>query len=141
MAKSLEFGESELVLNPDGSVYHLRLRPQDLARKVILVGDPDRVPIVSERFDRVDVEVRRREFSTHTGYVGATRVSVVSTGIGGGSIDIVLNELDALVNLDLKERRPKPEHTALQILRLGTSGNRSFVGSASPEMSAIGASL
>ncbi|SON62279.1 Uridine phosphorylase [Mycobacterium simulans] len=123
MTSSTELDESELILNPDGSVYHLRLRPQDLARKVILVGDPERVPIVSERFDEIELKVRNRAFATHTGYVGGTRLSVVSTGIGAGSIDIALNELDALVNLDLDGRRQKPEHTALQILRVGTAGS------------------
>ena len=123
MSTSQQLGASELILSPDGSVYHLRLRPQDLAHKVILVGDPDRVPLVSERFDTVEFEVRHREFCTHTGYVGKTRLSVVSTGIGAGSIDIVLNELDALANIDLDERRPKPGHTALTILRVGTSGS------------------
>ncbi len=122
LASSQQLDESELILNPDGSVYHLQLRPQDLARKVILVGDPERVPIVSERFDSVELSARNREFSTHTGYVGATRISVVSTGIGAGSIAIVLNEQDALVNLDLQARRAKPEHTALEIGRVGTAG-------------------
>jgi uridine phosphorylase len=122
MPSTQQLDESELILNPDGSVYHLQLRPDDLARKVILVGDPERVPIVSQRFDSIQLTARNREFCTHTGYVGATRISVVSTGIGAGSIDIVLNELDALVNLDLAARREKPEHTALEIVRVGTAG-------------------
>lgn len=123
MTTSREFGESELIVNPDGSVYHLQLRPQDLAPKVILVGDPERVPVVSDRFDAIEHKARNREFCTHTGYVGGSRISVVSTGIGAGSIDIVLNELDALVNIDLEARRPANERTSLQILRVGTSGS------------------
>jgi len=117
------YSESELILNPDGSVYHLQLHPHDLAHKVILVGDPDRVPIVSARFDAIEHTVNNREFVTHTGHVGGTRLSVVSTGIGAGSVDIVLNELDTLVNIDLEGRRAKPEHTSLDILRVGTSGS------------------
>lgn len=123
MAGHRELDESELVLNPDGSVYHLQLRPQDLAHSVILVGDPERVPKVSERFDSVELRVHNREFCTHTGYVGKKRLSVVSTGIGAGSVDIVLNELDALVNIDLLQRRALPDHTALQLVRVGTSGS------------------
>lgn len=123
MTTSQQLGESELIVNPDGSLYHLRLRAQDLAQKVILVGDPERVPLVSDRFDKVELRVHHREFTTHTGYVGKTRLSVVSTGIGAGSVDIVLNELDALANLDLEGRRPKPEHTDLEIVRVGTAGS------------------
>lgn len=114
--------ESELILNPDGSIYHLHLRPEHLAPVIITVGDPERVPKVSQYFDRVEFRRRRREFVTHTGWVGQTRISVLSTGIGPDNIDIVLNELDALVNIDLETRLPKPELTSLTIIRLGTSG-------------------
>lgn len=114
--------ESELVLNADGSIYHLNLRPEELADTIILVGDPDRVALISRYFDRVDVERQRREFVTHTGELGGRRLSVISTGIGVGSIDIVMNELDALVNIDFKTRAPKAEHKTLSMLRLGTCG-------------------
>jgi uridine phosphorylase len=114
--------ESELILNADGSIYHLHLRPEHLAPVVITVGDPDRVAKVSRYFDRMDYRRRKREFVTHTGWVGKVRLSVVSTGIGPDNIDIVLNELDALVNIDLETRLPKAETTALTIIRLGTTG-------------------
>jgi uridine phosphorylase len=114
---------SELILNPDGSIYHLHLQPEQLAQTVILVGDPDRVPIVSQRFDAIDHRVSKREFVTHTGRVGAKRISVVSTGIGTDNIDIVLNELDALANINLTERTIKQRRTRLQLIRIGTSGS------------------
>ncbi len=114
--------ESELIFNPDGSIYHLNLHPHELAERVILVGDPDRVGQVSCYFERVDVRKQRREFVTHTGELHGQRISVVSTGIGVGSIDIVMNELDALVNIDFKTRQPKAQLTQLQLLRMGTCG-------------------
>lgn len=114
--------ESELVLNPDGSIYHLNLHPEELADKVILVGDPDRVPMISRYFDRVDVVKQKREFVTHTGEYNGKRLSVVSTGIGVGSIDITINELDALANIDFKTREVKSTPRSLTLLRMGTCG-------------------
>lgn len=114
--------ESDLVLNPDGSIYHLNLHPDELAQHIILVGDPDRVPLVSRYFDRVDVTRQKREFVTHTGELNGKRISVVSTGIGVGSIDIVINELDALANVDFKVREPRTTHQSLTLMRLGTCG-------------------
>lgn len=116
------FTASELILTPTGAVYHLNLLPEQLAKKVILVGDPDRVAAISRYFDVVYYQVQHREFITHTGRVGNTEISVVSTGIGTDNIDIVLNELDALVNIDLLTRTEKEQKTSLQLLRLGTSG-------------------
>ena len=114
---------SELVLNPDGSVYHLNLLPEDLAEKIILVGDPDRVPKVSKYFDKIEIQKNKREFYTHTGTLRGERITVMSTSIGTENIDIVMNELDALVNIDLKEKEFKSEHKALQLFRLGTCGS------------------
>jgi uridine phosphorylase len=114
--------ESELIINHRGAIYHLDLRPEELAPTIITVGDPDRVRLVSRHFDRVDVLRSHREFVTHTGVIGNKRLSVVSTGIGPDNIDIVLNELDALVNIDFESRTIKPEHTILNIIRVGTSG-------------------
>jgi uridine phosphorylase len=114
--------ESELILNPDGSVYHLHLLPQDVAQTIIFVGDQDRVPHVSKHFDRIELKKHKREFVTHTGNIGPQRLTVISTGIGTDNIDIVLNELDALVNIDFSTKTIKPEHTALNIIRIGTSG-------------------
>jgi uridine phosphorylase len=114
--------ESELIINNRGAIYHLDLRPEELATTIITVGDPDRVPLVSRLFDRIEFQRQHREFVTHTGFIGKNRLSVVSTGIGPDNIDIVLNELDALVNIDLASRTIKPEHTILNIIRVGTSG-------------------
>lgn len=116
---------SELILNPDGSIYHLNLQPEQLAHTIFLVGDPDRVPKVSRHFDRLDCQVQKREFATHTGWIGGQRCSVISTGIGTDNIDIVLNELDALVNIDLATRTVRDELTSLQLVRIGTSGSLS----------------
>src|SRR5690606_13153628 len=113
---------SELILNPDGSIYHLNLLPENLADTVILVGDPDRVTRVSQYFDHIEFRLQKREFVTHTGSYKGKRISVVSTGIGTDNIDIVLNELDALVNIDLKSRRIREQKRTLNILRIGTSG-------------------
>lgn len=115
--------ESELILNKDGSIYHLNLKPEHLASTIILVGDQGRVPKVSRHFDQVLHVRQNREFLTHTGRIGQTELSVISTGIGTDNIDIVLNELDALANIDLEQRIPKQEHTALNLIRLGTSGS------------------
>lgn len=114
--------ESELILNPDGSVYHLHLLPEQIAPTIITVGDPERVDMVSRYFDHVEHRVQKREFITHTGRIGNNPVTVISTGIGTDNIDICLNELDALVNIDLPTRTVKAQHTALDIVRIGTSG-------------------
>lgn len=115
--------ESELIINQRGAVYHLDLRPEELASTVLTVGDPDRVAAVSKHFDRIELKRQHREFITHTGLLGGKRVSVVSTGIGPDNIDIVLNELDALVNIDFETRMIKNELSSLNIIRLGTSGS------------------
>ena len=115
--------ESELIINNRGAVYHLNLRPQELANTIITVGDPDRVEEVSKYFDKVETRFQHREFVTHTGYIGQKRITVVSTGIGTDNIDIVLNELDALVNIDFETRMVKPKLTQLTIVRVGTSGS------------------
>ncbi|MDQ3051393.1 MAG: nucleoside phosphorylase [Bacteroidota bacterium] len=114
--------ESELILNRDGSVYHLNLLPEDLASTIINVGDPDRVSKVSNFFDHVEVRKQKREFVTHTGTYKGVRITVLSTGIGTDNIDIVYNELDALVNIDLSTRTIKKEKTQLSLVRIGTSG-------------------
>ena len=115
--------ESELILNSRGAVYHLDLRPEEIAHTIILVGDPDRVKKISTHFDNIEVQRQHREFITHTGFIGKKRLSVISTGIGPDNIDIVMNELDALVNIDLNSRLIKQELTSLQIIRVGTSGS------------------
>ena len=115
-------GDSELILNADGSIFHLHLKPENLADNVILVGDQGRVEMVSKYFDNIEFKVQNREFKTHTGTYNGTRVSVLSTGIGTDNIDIVVNELDALVNIDLEKRIPKKEHKTLNLIRIGTSG-------------------
>ncbi len=117
------FAESELIINPDGSIYHLHLRPEEIAHTIITVGDQDRVAEVSKYFDRIEFKTHKREFVTHTGYVGKKRISVLSTGIGTDNIDIVWNELDALVNIDFETRVARPTKTSLQIIRIGTSGS------------------
>ena len=115
--------ESELIINSRGAIYHVDLRPEELADTVITVGDPDRVAVVSKYFDRVEVQRQHREFISHTGYIGNKRITVISTGIGPDNIDIVLNELDALKNIDFETRTIKPELSPLTIIRLGTSGS------------------
>jgi len=119
----MSFEASELILNADQSIYHLNLHPEDLAETVILVGDPGRVPKVSAYFDTLEVEKSRREFVTHTGWYRGKRLSVVSTGIGTDNVDIVLNELDALVNIDFRKKKVKENLTRLDLIRLGTSGS------------------
>lgn len=113
---------SELICNPDGSIYHLNLHPEDIADTVITVGDPDRVASVSQYFDTVSLKKGKREFVTHTGTLNGKRLSVISTGIGTDNIDIVLNELDALVNIDLKTREVRETKKSLSLVRIGTSG-------------------
>ncbi len=119
---SIPISHTDLMLNPDGSVYHLHLVPDDLADTVLLVGDPGRVRQVSSRFDHIELKKSNREFVTHTGVCRGKRLTVISTGIGTDNIDIVLNELDALVNIDLKSRQIKHEHNSLNLIRMGTSG-------------------
>jgi uridine phosphorylase len=114
--------ETELILNANGSLYHLNLLPGDVAGTVITVGDPGRVSQVSRHFDHIELKKSKREFVTHTGILGGKRLTVISTGIGTDNIDIVLNELDALVNIDLKTRLPKERLQSLNIIRIGTSG-------------------
>ncbi len=116
-------GESELILTPEGRVYHINLGKDDLAHTVITVGDPDRVKEVSKYFDNIEFQTQHREFVTHTGYIGKKRLTVLSSGIGPDNIDIVMNELDAVVNIDFETRTPKPALTSLNIIRMGTSGS------------------
>ncbi|MBN9299424.1 MAG: nucleoside phosphorylase [Filimonas sp.] len=115
--------ESELIINNRGAIYHLDVHPDELATTIITVGDPDRVGEVSKHFDNIEVKRQHREFVTHTGFIGKKRISVVSTGIGPDNIDIVLNELDALVNIDFGTRTIKSQLTPLTIIRVGTSGS------------------
>ncbi len=117
-----KIGYSELILNSDDSVYHLKLKPDQVANDIILVGDPERVKMIAGNFNKIELEKENREFRTITGEYKGKRLTVLSTGIGAGNIDIVLNELDALVNLDFITREPKAEFTKLNILRIGTSG-------------------
>ena len=117
-----KIAESELILNPDGSVYHLHLKPENLAETVIVVGDPGRVKEISKYFDKIEFSVQNRELFTHTGTLGSKRLTVLSTGMGTDNLDIVINELDAVVNIDLEARTPKQAHTKLNIIRLGTAG-------------------
>ena len=113
---------SELVLNEDKSIYHLKLKPEEIADLIFVVGDQNRVEQVSKHFDSIELKVSNREFNTHTGYIGNKRVSVTSSGIGTDNIDIVFNELDALANVDLESRKIKKTHKELNIIRIGTSG-------------------
>lgn len=117
------YKNSELILNPEGSLYHINLKPEHVGETVFLVGDPDRVPVVSAYFDQVDFKTQKREIVTHSGKLRGKRVTVISTGMGTDNIDIVLGELDAAVNLDLEKKEVKAEHTSLKIIRLGTSGS------------------
>lgn len=114
--------ESELILDKRGAIYHLGVRPEEIADTILLVGDPDRVKKVSKHFDRIEYELQHREFITHTGFIGSKRISVLSTGIGPDNIDIAINELDALANIDFETRTIKPTLRSLNLIRLGTSG-------------------
>ena len=114
--------QTELLMNPDGSIYHLKLKPEDIAEKIILVGDPERVEMVSSFFEEVELRKENREFITHTGSYKGTRITVMSTGIGTDNIDIVMNEIDALANIDLQSRVVKPDQASLQLVRIGTTG-------------------
>lgn len=116
------FSETDLILNRDGSVYHLSLTPKDVSDKIIVVGDPGRVHRVSHYFDSVDFEMNKREFITHTGKYHGKRITVISSGMGTGNVEIVMTELDALFNIDLAKRELKPRKKRLQIIRIGTSG-------------------
>jgi uridine phosphorylase len=114
---------SELILNPDGSVYHLNLKPEHIALDIIFVGDQNRVEKITQFFDSIEFSTQKREFKTRTGYFKGKKITVMSTGIGPDNIDIVMNELDALVNIDLETRKPKTNLTSLNIIRIGTSGS------------------
>lgn len=118
----MKYPASELVLDKNGNVYHLGINPSQLAETIILVGDQDRVASISGFFDTVEHRSHHREFVCHTGTYNQTRISVVSTGIGTDNVDIVINELDALVNIDLEKRTDKPTHTSLRMVRIGTCG-------------------
>ncbi len=120
---NLPINSSELIITPRGCIYHLDVHPDEIAHTIITVGDPGRVAEVSKYFDQIEAKKSHREFITHTGYIGKERISVVSTGIGPDNIDIVLNELDALVNIDFESRTPKEELTSLNIIRMGTTGS------------------
>lgn len=118
----MEFRESELIINKDGSIFHLHLLPEDIADDIILVGDPGRVEVVASFFDNIELKKQNREFYTVTGTYNSKRITVISTGIGTDNIDIVVNELDALANIDLKTRTKKKDHRTLNLIRIGTSG-------------------
>lgn len=117
-----QFKESELIINPDGSIFHLHIKPEQLSDKVVLVGDPDRVSLVASFFDTIECDISSREFHTITGTYKGKRVSAISHGIGTDNIDIVMNELDALANIDLEKRTEKPQFKQLTLIRVGTSG-------------------
>lgn len=123
MSTANRIGESELILDADGNIYHLQLKPHQIADTIITVGDPGRVSDVSKHFDNIQHKAQHREFITHTGYLNNKQLTVISTGIGTDNIDIVMNELDALVNIDFNTRQVKDELTSLNIIRLGTSGS------------------
>ena len=114
---------ADLLICEDGSIYHLALQPEQLADTVIIVGDPNRVGLISNHFDTVECRISNREFNTHTGVLKGKRITVLSTGIGTDNIDIVMNELDALANIDLSSRQVKPDHKTLTVIRIGTSGS------------------
>jgi uridine phosphorylase len=118
----MSYKPSELIVNNDGSIFHLKLLPEDISENIILVGDPGRVDLISGFFESIEVEKQNREFKTVTGYYNKKRLTVISSGIGTDNIDIVINELDALANVDLEKRTDKNEFKQLNIIRLGTSG-------------------
>ncbi len=119
----MEIKSSELILNPDGSVYHLNIKPEDLAENIIFVGDQDRVERISKHFDSITFQTQKREFKSHTGYYKGKRFTVISTGIGPDNIDIVMNEIDALANINFNTRQIKKDLSSLNIVRIGTSGS------------------
>lgn len=113
---------TQLIVSKEGAIYHLNLKPENIADTIVIVGDPGRVPMISKYFDQIEFKGQNREINTHTGRIGDKKLTVLSSGMGPDNIDIVLNELDALVNIDLQEKTIKPEHKTLNIIRLGTSG-------------------
>lgn len=117
------FSPTDLIINPDGSSYHLAIRPDQVPDQLILVGDPERVPKVSQYFDRIDTQIHKREFVSHFGELNGQRLGVISSGIGADNVEIVLNELDALVNIDFQTRLVKSEKKSLNLIRIGTSGS------------------
>ena len=114
--------EADLITNPDGSIYHLKLRPEEIPDLILISGDPARITLISDQFDQVEFKRQNREFVSHLGRLNGKRLLAISTGIGPDNIDIVMNELDALVNIDLKTREPLENHRSLKIIRIGTSG-------------------
>lgn len=119
----MKFKDSELILNNNGSIFHLNLKPENISKDIILVGDPDRVTMVSKHFETIEFSIQKREFKTITGTYRNKRLSVISTGIGSDNIDIVLNELDALVNINFETKEIRKEICSLNIVRIGTSGS------------------
>ncbi len=117
------FSPTDLIINPDGSSYHLAIRPDQVPDQLILVGDPERVPKVSQYFDRIDTHLHKREFVSHFGELNGRRIGVISSGIGADNVEIVLNELDALVNIDFETRLVKSDKKSLNLIRIGTSGS------------------
>ena len=117
------FSPTDLIINPDGSTYHLHIRPEQLPHKIILVGDPERVPFVSKYFDKIDHKIHKREFISHLGQYRNQAIGVVSSGIGADNVEIVMNELDALANIDFKTRYAKEQKISLELIRIGTSGS------------------
>jgi uridine phosphorylase len=114
--------EADLIINPDGSIYHLNLKPEELPDLILVSGDPARITLISDHFDRVDFRRQNREFVSHAGSLKGVRILALSTGIGPDNIDIVMNELDALANIDFETREPKQRHRSLTVVRIGTSG-------------------
>jgi uridine phosphorylase len=117
------FSPTDLIINPDGSTYHLHLRPDQLPHKIIMVGDPERVPFVSNYFDKIDHKIHKREFVSHIGQFRNQSIGVISSGIGADNVEIVMNELDALANIDFKTRFAKDQKISLELIRIGTSGS------------------
>lgn len=117
------FSATDLIINPDGSTYHLHIRPEQLPHKLIMVGDPERVSSVSKYFDKVDHKIHKREFVSHLGIFKNKAIGVISSGIGADNVEIVMNELDALANIDFKTRYEKEHKTSLELIRIGTSGS------------------
>ena len=117
------FSPTDLIINPDGSAYHLHIRPDQLPHKIIMVGDPERVPFVSKYFDKIDFKTHKREFVSHIGQFRNQSIGVISSGIGADNVEIVMNELDALANIDFKTRYAKEQKISLELIRIGTSGS------------------
>jgi uridine phosphorylase len=117
------FSPTDLIINPDGSTYHLHIRPDQLPYRIIMVGDPERVPFVSKYFDKIDFKIHKREFVSHIGQFRNQSIGVISSGIGADNVEIVMNELDALANIDFKTRFAKDQKISLELIRIGTSGS------------------